>query len=77
MTKNFSNENVIINKKKYQDNHHYNKKIFIGGIPSEATKKDLINFFQRYGEIEHCIINTDILTDKPRGKINNKLIFFS
>jgi RNA recognition motif-containing protein len=40
----------------------------VGGLPLETTKQDLINFFKRYGEIDYCTINTDMITDKPRGK---------
>ena len=62
-------------KKSYEHKHLHdanfqNKKIFIGGLPPQATKNTLINFFKRYGEIEYCVINTDKYTDKPRGNIN-------
>ena len=75
--KNFTNGNYNISKKKYHDNH--NRKIFIGGLPPETTKEDLINFFKRYGEIDYCIINTDIVTEKPRGNIYKifKYFFFN
>ncbi len=32
--------------------------MIIEGIPIEANKKDLINYFKRYGDIEDVIINS-------------------
>ena len=62
--KNFHNGNFHnLNKK----NDYHSRKIFIGGLPPETTKEDLINFFQKYGEIDYCIVNKDMITDKPRG----------
>lgn len=42
-------------------------KIFIGGLPPEATKFSLSNFFKRYGEIEYSIVMTDKTTCRSRG----------
>ena len=42
-------------------------KIFIGGLPPEATKFSLSNFFKRYGEIEYSIVMTHKVTYKSRG----------
>lgn len=46
-------------------------KIFVGGLPPEATKQTLSNFFKKYGEVEYSIVMTDKNTNKPRGIINN------
>ena len=42
-------------------------KIFIGGLPPEATKFSLSNFFKRYGDVEYSIVMTDKVTYKSRG----------
>ena len=58
------------NPKKHGRNENVQKKkIFVGGIPAEATRQTLINFFQKYGEIEYCIVMTNKETNKPRGII--------
>ena len=73
ISKNFlENHNNNIQKKKnnHQNkklNRNLSKKIFIGGISPETTKYDLFNFFSKYGEIEYCVVNTEKLTEKPRG----------
>ena len=35
------------------------KTILIKGISAEITKKDIINYFQKFGEIESVIINSN------------------
>ena len=60
---NIQNKNLNKNLSSY-------KTILIKGIPSDSTKKDLINYFQKYGEIENVIINTDNQNINLKGNIN-------
>jgi len=32
-----------------------NKKVFIGGVPSDATVADIINHFKQFGEVKNLI----------------------
>ena len=67
----FDNQNNNQKKKSSHQNKKLNrnlsKKMFVGGISPETTKYDLFNFFSKYGEIEYCVVNTEKLTEKPRG----------
>jgi len=42
-------------------------KIFVGGIPSEASKETLTEYFSQYGEVSDCIIMVDNITGRSRG----------
>lgn len=43
------------------------RKIFVGGLPHDATKEDVQEFFARYGEIEEVTIQYDRASGRPRG----------
>jgi hypothetical protein len=63
MKENFNfqdNEYYNINNNNVKENSFSNKQIIIKGIPRETTKKDIINYFKKYGEIENVIIDTNI-----------------
>ena len=47
------------------------KTIFIKGISSGITKKDIINYFQKFGEIENVIINSNNQNINLKGIIFN------
>ena len=47
------------------------KTILIKGISSEITKKDIINYFQKFGEIENVIINSNNQNINLKGIIFN------
>lgn len=42
-------------------------KIFIGGLPADATKDDLADYFTKYGAVSECIIMNDNITGRSRG----------
>ena len=63
MKENFNfqdNEYYNINNNNVKENSFSNKQIIIKGIPRETTKKDITNYFKKYGEIENVIIDTNI-----------------
>jgi RNA recognition motif-containing protein len=63
MKENFNfqdNEYYNINNNNVKENSFSNKQIIIKGIPRETTKKDIINYFKKYGEIENVIIDSNI-----------------
>lgn len=44
------------------------RKLFVGGLPSQATREDLLNYFSRYGEISNAYIIFDPKTKVSRRK---------
>jgi len=42
-------------------------KIFVGGLPPEATKTSLTEYFSEYGEVQDCIVMLDNITQRSRG----------
>ena len=40
------------------------KKIFVGGLPPNLKEFEMKNYFERFGELEQCVI----MKDKPSGK---------
>ena len=42
-------------------------KVFIGGVPKEASREHLVSHFNRYGEIVEASIIEDKKTNEPRG----------
>lgn len=61
------NNQYILNKSSKTKQKSQDRKIFVGGLPSNVNKISLKNFFSQYGEVEYCIVMTDKATDKPRG----------
>ena len=61
------NIQYVSNKSSKTKQKSQDRKIFVGGLPSNANKMCLKNFFSQYGEVEYCIVMTDKATDKPRG----------
>lgn len=43
------------------------RKLFVGGLNSEATEQDLRDYFGQYGEIENVNVKADSQTGRPRG----------
>jgi RNA-binding protein Musashi len=43
------------------------KKIFVGGLPKTLDEAEMISYFQKFGEIEQCVIMKDKPTGKSRG----------
>lgn len=44
-----------------------NKKVFIGGVPSDATVADIINHFKQFGEVKDAQLMYDKETRRHRG----------
>ena len=44
-----------------------NKKVFLGGLPLDATKEDIMPVVEEYGDIFEVMIMTEKGTEKPRG----------
>ena len=63
-TKGISKTSKDIQNERKKQSH----KIFVGGLPPDATRQTLSNFFKRYGDVEYSIVMTDKNTNKPRGK---------
>ena len=43
-----------------------NRKIFVGGLPAEATSQDIVRYFSQFGEIENARLIGEV-KQKPRG----------
>jgi heterogeneous nuclear ribonucleoprotein A1/A3 len=43
------------------------RKIFLGGLPPSLKEPDMKAYFEKYGEIEQCVIMKDKPTGKSRG----------
>lgn len=43
-----------------------NKKVFIGGVPSDATVADIINHFKQFGEVQKLRVNNSQLHNFAR-----------
>jgi RNA recognition motif-containing protein len=42
-------------------------KIFVGGIPADASKETLTEYFSQFGDVSDCIIMVDNITGRSRG----------
>lgn len=56
-------------KKPIKDISFYYRKLFVGGLPMLMKESDIMKYFQRFGEVEKCIIKKDEITGKSRGKV--------
>ena len=54
------NEFYTLNNNNLKETSLSYKQIIIKGIPREATKKDIINYFKQFGEIENVTIDSNI-----------------
>jgi RNA-binding protein Musashi len=43
------------------------RKIFVGGLPPTLQEADMRNYFEKFGEIDQCVIMRDKPTGKSRG----------
>lgn len=43
------------------------RKLFVGGLPTHATKEDVQKYFEQYGEVTMCTIKTDVYSGRSRG----------
>ena len=50
------------------------KKIFVGGLPYDATDQHLRDFFGKYGVVEEVLLMYDRESGRPRGLL--LVIFF-
>lgn len=63
-------DSVDLEKLKRNDLVAKNQKrfvLFVGNIPYDTNKQDLIEHFKKSGEIKHIRIPTEKKTSKPRG----------
>lgn len=44
-----------------------NRKLFLGGLPQEATKDSLSAYFAQFGPVQEIEIMTDPVTKRSRG----------
>lgn len=44
-----------------------NRKLFVGGLPTSATKEEVQEYFEQYGPVEMCTIKTDVVSGRSRG----------
>lgn len=51
----------------FTENNDGFKKIYVGNIPFETTKDELIEFYSEYGEVKEVYLPTDINSGQPRG----------
>ena len=43
------------------------KKIFVGGLPAEATDKEFAEYFAKFGEVKDAVVMVDRATSRSRG----------
>lgn len=63
-----------------EDNINLSKlhKIFVGGLPPNLKDSELHNYFEKFGDIEQCVIMHDKPSGKSRGIVNSffRIFFF-
>lgn len=48
-------------------NEHDNRKLFVGGLPTDVTDFAFIEFFKQFGEVIDSVVMVDRLTKRSRG----------
>mmetsp|Transcript_31679 Transcript_31679/g.68391 ORF Transcript_31679/g.68391 Transcript_31679/m.68391 type:complete len:520 (-) Transcript_31679:256-1815(-) len=46
---------------------HDNRKLFVGGLPTDVTDQDFLEFFQQFGDVIDSVVIIDRLTKRSRG----------
>jgi hypothetical protein len=45
------------------------RKIFVGGLPPTLKQEEFRDYFEKFGEIEDCVVMLDRNTGRPRGNL--------
>lgn len=56
-----------IAQEKPQIDHDKNPKLFVGGLTSTTTEKELLEIFEKIGDIADVVIMYDKVTQRHRG----------
>jgi len=46
---------------------HDNRKLFVGGLPTDVTDMEFLEFFQQFGQVVDSVVMVDRLTKRSRG----------
>lgn len=59
--------NKPINHVKIPATQHDNRKLFVGGLPTNVTEQSFLKFFEQFGEVIDSVVMIDRATKRSRG----------